>query len=98
MVQPALPAEPLPLPQQSLRGYPARAPHPAVGGGGQSRNRLTGDPSVLFASAKPTTRNLFEFDLTRDSFPVNLTLLDLNHNVIIGWVDTCTVEPGYRLG
>ncbi|KAG0473815.1 hypothetical protein HPP92_015672 [Vanilla planifolia] len=54
-----------------------------------SRNLLTGDPSVLFGSEKPTTqidlsRNLFEFDLTRVSFPVNLTLLDLNHNMITG--------------
>ncbi|KAK8921633.1 Polygalacturonase inhibitor 1 [Platanthera zijinensis] len=54
-----------------------------------SRNRLGGDPSVLFGEAKPTTtidlsRNLFVFDLSRVTFPVNLALLDLNHNQITG--------------
>lgn len=54
-----------------------------------SRNKLTGDASVLFGSSKPTTqidisRNQFGFDLTSVSFPVNLTLLDLNHNMIFG--------------
>ncbi|PKA47319.1 Polygalacturonase inhibitor [Apostasia shenzhenica] len=54
-----------------------------------SRNWLTGDATVLFGSAKPTTqidlsRNRFAFDLSRVSFPVNLTLLDLSHNMISG--------------
>lgn len=54
-----------------------------------SRNRLTGDPSFLFGERKTTiqidlSRNMFAFDLSRVTFPVNLTVLDLNHNQITG--------------
>ncbi|ONK58695.1 uncharacterized protein A4U43_C09F15720 [Asparagus officinalis] len=54
-----------------------------------SRNELTGDASVLFGAAKPTTqidisRNRFGFDLTGVTFPVNSTALDMNHNMIYG--------------
>lgn len=54
-----------------------------------SRNQLTGDASVLFGAGKPTqqmdlSRNEFVFDLSHVTFPVNLTLMDLNHNQITG--------------
>ncbi|PKA51326.1 Polygalacturonase inhibitor 1 [Apostasia shenzhenica] len=62
---------------------------PAWGAIDFSRNMLTGDASILFGAGKPTTqldlsRNLFSFDLSRVTFPVNLTNLDLNHNKITG--------------
>ncbi|CAI9100123.1 OLC1v1037053C1 [Oldenlandia corymbosa var. corymbosa] len=54
-----------------------------------SRNKLVGDVSFLFGRSKTVlfidlSRNLFEFDLSKVQFPVNLTNLDLNHNRIFG--------------
>ncbi|KAK8955966.1 Polygalacturonase inhibitor 2 [Platanthera guangdongensis] len=54
-----------------------------------SRNKLTGDASFLFGAEKATqridlSRNEFAFDLSKVTFPVNLTSLDLNHNEITG--------------
>ena len=54
-----------------------------------SRNRLMGDASILFGSSKRATkidisRNRFNFDLTNVSFPLNLRVLDLSHNLITG--------------
>ncbi|KAI0519584.1 hypothetical protein KFK09_007035 [Dendrobium nobile] len=54
-----------------------------------SRNNFTGDASFLFGVGKSTryidlSRNEFAFDLSRVTFPVNLTILDLNHNKITG--------------
>ncbi|XP_057438729.1 polygalacturonase inhibitor-like [Lotus japonicus] len=54
-----------------------------------SRNKLTGDASLLFAHNKKTqlldlSRNLLSFDLSKVEFPKSLTWLDLNHNKIHG--------------
>ncbi|XP_020266678.1 polygalacturonase inhibitor-like [Asparagus officinalis] len=54
-----------------------------------SRNRLTGDASILFGSQKRATRidisrNRFDFDLSNLSFPLNLRALDFSHNMIHG--------------
>ncbi|MCL7035627.1 hypothetical protein MKW94_014526 [Papaver nudicaule] len=55
-----------------------------------SRNRFTGDASMLFNAKHSLTsyidlsRNQFSFDLTNVKFPKSLTWLDLNHNKIFG--------------
>ncbi|KAI0519586.1 hypothetical protein KFK09_007037 [Dendrobium nobile] len=67
-----------------------------------SRNNLTGDASFLFGAGKSTryvdlSRNEFAFDLSRVTFPVNLTVLDLNHNKITGSIPAQInqVDPNY---
>ncbi|KAI0519579.1 hypothetical protein KFK09_007030 [Dendrobium nobile] len=67
-----------------------------------SRNNLTGDASFLFGAGKSTryidlSRNEFAFDLSRVTFPVNLTVLDLNHNKITGSIPAQInqVDPTY---
>ena len=54
-----------------------------------SRNKLSGDGSVLFNPKRKTTyidlsRNMLAFDLTNVRFPVTLNHLDLSHNMIRG--------------
>lgn len=54
-----------------------------------SRNKLQGDASILFGSKKTTqtldiSRNLFEFDLSKAEFSIELISLDLSHNKIYG--------------
>ncbi|KAH0453385.1 hypothetical protein IEQ34_017709 [Dendrobium chrysotoxum] len=67
-----------------------------------SRNNLTGDASFLFGAGKSTryidlSRNEFAFDLSRVTFPVNVTVLDLNHNKITGSIPAQInqVDPTY---
>ncbi|KAI0519589.1 hypothetical protein KFK09_007040 [Dendrobium nobile] len=67
-----------------------------------SRNSFTGDASFLFGAGKSTqvidlSRNEFAFDLSRVTFPVNLTSLDLNHNKISGSIPAQInqVEPNF---
>lgn len=76
------------LSHNSLSGpIPASLGGPTWGIVDLSRNQLTGDASFLLGSNKPITqldlsRNRLSFDLSKVSFPVNLTSLDLNHNGI----------------
>ncbi|KAF6145635.1 hypothetical protein GIB67_018741 [Kingdonia uniflora] len=54
-----------------------------------SRNKLTGDASMLFNLNGSTqtidlSRNMLEFDLSKVEFPKSLISLDLNHNQIFG--------------
>nr|CAB3481398.1 unnamed protein product [Digitaria exilis] len=56
-----------------------------------SHSQLTGDPSFLFSTTKPTTKidlslNMLEFDMTQVRFPYHMTYLDLSHNHIKGEV------------
>lgn len=67
-----------------------------------SRNQFTGDASFLFGADKATqqidlSRNEFAFDLSKVSFPVNLTSLDLNHNKITGTIPAQIneIEPNF---
>ncbi|KAK8919184.1 Polygalacturonase inhibitor 1 [Platanthera zijinensis] len=54
-----------------------------------SHNKLTGDPTALFAANKMTTYinlsfNKLEFDMTGIDFPVRLIMLTLENNMITG--------------
>lgn len=68
-----------------------------------SHNRLTGDASFLFGSRKATTimslqQNRLSFDLSKVTFPPNLTTLELNNNMIYGSIPAQINEvTGYGL-
>ncbi|XP_010557933.1 PREDICTED: polygalacturonase inhibitor 1-like [Tarenaya hassleriana] len=62
-----------------------------------SRNKLEGDASLLFGSQKTTwyidlSRNMFQFDLSKVTFPKTLGVLDLNHNKIFGSIPVQLTE------
>ncbi|GLT96137.1 hypothetical protein SLE2022_137820 [Rubroshorea leprosula] len=56
-----------------------------------SRNKLEGDPWMLFGTNKTTSqidlsRNMLEFDLSKVEIPKTMQYLDLNHNRISGGI------------
>ncbi|KAG2262793.1 hypothetical protein Bca52824_069872 [Brassica carinata] len=67
-----------------------------------SRNKLTGDASMLFGANKTTfsidlSRNMFQFDLTRVEISESVGVLDLNHNGITGSIPVQWTEHSLQI-
>ena len=67
-----------------------------------SRNKFTGDASMLFGANKTTfsidlSRNIFQFDLSRVVLHESLGVLDLNHNGITGSIPVQWTEYSLQI-